>query len=267
LVATEAVLAALFLSACAARQEGAAPSSVRASQPGMPCAPAVRVARAALLRLGYTVVSAEGASAGHPGKVVARKSTGWSGPDPQAGEQYTATVIVSCSDSGSELEASTDEPWLGGVRFRSDFPRTVDELAERRPARPSTDAPASGLVVSVEPLRSSEAVSEFGVDLPAAGISAVRLRIDNRTERTYVFRSSAVRLTSEAGTSAEPLGTDEVAPALTEQLAAKRIADGDIGPGQTLSGFLFFRASAYKRASVGLTDRETDETEGLSIEF
>jgi hypothetical protein len=179
-------------------------------------------------------------------------------------------VTVTCSDSGTELEAGTDEPWLAGAKFRREFPKAVEELAERKPARAPTDAPASGLVVAVEPLRSSEAVSEFGADLPAAGISPVRLRIDNRSERTYVFNASTVRMVSEAGASAEPLATARVASSLPpgdRQLAAKLIADGEIRPGESKSGFLFFPASAYKRASVGLTDRETDETEGLSIEF
>lgn len=270
-IGAAAVLAVVLLSACAARQEGAAaPSSVRTSLPGLPCAPAIRAARAALLRLGYTVVSVEGAAAGRPGKMVARKTTGWSGPDPQAGSEYTANVTVTCSDSGAELEASTDEPWLAGVRFRSEFPKTVQELAERKPARQPNEKPSSGLVVGVEPLRSSEATSEFGVDLPAAGISPVRLSIENHTERTYVFRAAAVRLMTEAGASAQPLGPERVASALPpseKQLTAKLIADGDIRPGEKRSGFLFFQAAAYKRASVGLTDRETDETEGLSIEF
>lgn len=239
----------------------------------MPCGQATRVARATLVRMGYTVAAAEPASAGRPGKFVGTKTTGWAPADPQAGTVYTATIAVTCSDRGADFEAVTDEPWLARMGFRRDFAKTVAELAERKKTfRPGIDdTPHSGLLVTVEPLRGREAIGEFGVDLLAAGITPVRLRIENRTERAYLFHGSEVRLITESGARTEPLAAERVTPALIppgdRQLAGKLIVDGEIAPGKKHTGFLFFPASAYKRASVVLIDRETDETEGLSIEF
>ena len=266
-------LCALSIIGCAPRQEASSPPEpVHATEAGMPCSQATRAVRAALLRMGYTVVAAEAASAERAGKVTATKTSGWAPAVPEPGAVYTATVVITCSDRGSELEAVTDEPWMARMAFRRDFAKTVSELAEQKTRRPGIDdAPPSGLSVAVEPLRAREAVGEFGVDLPAAGITPVRLRIENRSERAYLFRRSKVRLITESGTRTKPLTAERVTPALVppgdRQLARTLIANGEIAPGQSVTGFLFFPASAYRGASVVLIDRETDETEGLGIEF
>ena len=239
----------------------------------MACSQATRVARGALLKMGYTVAAVEAPAAERPGRVVGNKTTGWSPVDPQAGSVHTATVAITCSDRGAEFEAVTDEPWLAKVAFRRDFPAIIAEMAERKKTyRPGIDdVPHSGLNVTVEPIGGRDSVGEFGVDLTGAGITPVRVRIENRTERAYLFRGSTVRLVTESGSRKKPLKAEKVTPALIppgdRQLARTLIADGEIAPGEVRTGFLFFPSSAYKRASVVLIDRETDESEGLSIEF
>ena len=99
--------------------------------------------------------------------------------------------------------------------------------------------------MAVEALRSSDARSGRGFDLPADGVTRVRLTIDNRTDRTYAFAGTRVRLESQEGARAKPLTDAET----------------------VIKGFLYFPASAYRRATVVLIDQETEEEEGFSVEF
>ena len=247
-------------------------SHSRAIMPGMPCTEAARVARAALLRLGYDGDVVTPAQPGTPGRVVAHKAGGYDYGSNQATRQYTATVEVTCSNAGATLDATTDEPLPGSLTFKSDFANTVDTVAARRIQRPRlASRPEAGVVIGIEPLRGSDARDAFGTDLPGAGVTPVRLTIDNRTERTYAFAAARVRLESQEGARTAPLADSEVArragadghEAVTEQA----IADAVIAPRGVITGFLYFPASAYRRATVVLIDQETEEEEGFSVEF
>src|SRR6185369_10115638 len=129
-----------------------------------------------------------------------------------ATREYTATVTITCSNAGAALDAVTDEPLPGSLTFKTDFASTVDAVAARRIQRPHlASRPELGMVISVEPLRSSDARSALGVDLPADGVTPVRLTIDNRTDRTYAFAGKRVRLESQEGARAKPLTDAEIA--------------------------------------------------------
>jgi hypothetical protein len=259
----------LLVAGCSA---GVGLSHSRATMPGMPCTEAERVARAALLRLGFDGDVVAPAQPGTPGRVVGHKAGGYDYVTNAATRQYTATVEITCSNAGATLAATTDEPLPALLTFKADFANAADAAAARRVQRPRlASRPETGVVIGIEPLRGSAARSEFGVDLAAAGVTPVRLTIDNRTERTYVFATARVRLESQEGERAAPLADEEVTrragAGAGEALAARRIADAVIGPRGTLSGFLYFPASAYRRATVVLIDQETEEEEGFSVQF
>lgn len=259
----------LLLAGCAA---GAGLTHSRATVPGMPCAEADRVARAALLRLGYESEVVAPAQPGTPGRVVGHKAGGYDYVTNAATRQYTATVTVTCSNAGATLAAVTDEPLPGSLTFKGDFASTVDAVAARRIQRPQlASRPPTGVVIAVEPLRGSDARSALGVDLPAAGVTPVRLTIDNRTDRTYAFASARVRLESQEGERTGPLSTAEVgklAGAAGRQAAAEHaIADAVVAPGAVISGFVYLPASAYRSATVVLIDQESAEEEGFRVEF
>jgi hypothetical protein len=251
---------------------GAGLSDSRATLPGMPCTEAVRVARGALLRLGYDGDVVIPARPGAPGRVVGRKAGGYDYATNAATRQYTATVEVTCSNAGATLAASTDEPLPGSLTFTGDFARAADAVAARRLQRPHVASrPEAGVVIGVEPLRGSAARNALGSDLPAAGVTPVRLTIDNRTERAYAFAAARVRLESQEGERIAPLGDAEAArragTAARQTLAEHAIADAVIAPAGSVTGFLYFPASAYRRATVVLIDEATQEEEGFSVEF
>jgi hypothetical protein len=263
--------AALLLIAAGCSTTSAFTSS-RVTMKGMPCSEASRVARATLLRLGYDGEVMRAAQPGSPGRVVGHKAGGYDYVTNAATRQYTATVTVTCSNAGATLEAATDEPLPGSLTFKGDFASAADTVAARRIQRPRlASRPETGVVIGVEPLRGSDASRALGVDLPASGVTPVRISIDNRTERSYAFAGARVRLQSQEGERTRPLTVAEAAkragsgaqPALAEHL----IADAVIGPTQAITGFLYFPASAYRRATVVLIDQETEEEEGFSVEF
>lgn len=264
-----ALIALAVLSACTTTVERSLTRS-HASQAGMPCTEADRVAKGALLRLGYHPETVAAPRPGVPGTVTGRKNSGWSSGTPEAGLESTATVTITCSNRGAEFEAQTDEPLPGSLTFKSDFAAAVEKVGARRITQPQfRERPETGLVISVEPLRAGDAATEFGADLTAAGITPVRLKIDNRTDRTYAFAADGVQLVTQEGERVEPVAADTAKLAGDVQAAVrkKRIADGHIAPRGTLSGFLYFPASAYRRATVVLIDQETEEEEGFSVDF
>ena len=258
----------LLAAGCSVTAGGLASS--RATMKGAPCAEADRVARGALLRLGYDGDVVTASQPGVPGKVVAHKAGGYDYVTNAATTQYTATVTVTCSNAGATLDAVTDEPLPGSLTFKSDFASMVDAVAARRIQRPQlASRPETGMVITIEPLRGSDASSAIGVDLP--GITPVRMTIDNRTERTYAFTAEGVTLESQEGERTAPLSSAEIGkragPAAARAAAKHAIADAVVAPHAVIKGFLYVPVSAYRRATVVLIDQETEEEEGFSVEF
>src|SRR4029077_13560178 len=103
---------------------------------GMPCSEGERVARAALLRLGYDGGVVTPAQPGTPGTVVGHKAGGYDYVTNAATREYTATVTITCSNAGATLDAVTDEPLPGSLTFKGHFASTVDAVAARRIQRP-----------------------------------------------------------------------------------------------------------------------------------
>lgn len=254
---------------------GCAAGGVRRSsarQRDMPCTEAVRVARGALMRLGYDARVVTPPQAGTPGTIVGEKIGGYSQMSHEATRVYRATVTVTCSNAGAQFDAETDEPLPGSLTFKSDFITAIRAVAARRLQRPprADNRPETGIVIALEPLRGLEARGAFGVDLPAAGITPVRLRIDNRTDRTYVFAASRVRLQMQEGDRAAALPPAEAAAragTAAPALEREHLADAVLAPNATLSGYLYFPAAAYRRATVVLIDQASEEEEGFSVEF
>jgi hypothetical protein len=262
-------LLTLLAAGCAA---SAGLTSSRATMKGMPCSEADRVARAALLRLGYDGDVVTAAQPGAPGRVVGYKAGGYDYVTNAATQRYTATVTITCSNAGATLDAVTDEPLPGSLTFNGDFEQTVATVAARRILRPQlASRPETGMVITIEPLRGGDARSAIGVDLPASGVTPVRLIIDNRTDRTYTFAAARLRLESQEGERTPPLSSADVgkrAGATGQQAADEHaIADATIAPRGVLQGFVYVPASAYRRATVILIDQETEEEEGFSVEF
>jgi hypothetical protein len=237
------------------------------------CAEATKSAVDAVRRLGYTVTDVKRATAEEPGLIVGVRELGFTAANPVPGGQNTIKVRVTCSDAGSSFEAVSDEGGLAQLNFPSRFSSVVKkEVSTKRQRHTHPAEAARGLVLMMEPKRSAEAMAEFGVDLPAAGVTPVRLEIHNRSERSYAFDSGRVTLVTTQGKREKAMSAAAVAAKVAggevaTRLRERAIAEGEIAPGASRSGYLFFRASTYRRARVVLTDIESDEPEGFSIAF
>jgi hypothetical protein len=244
-------MAVLLCSSCAARY-------VRIAEKGLTCVQAHQIAIAAVRRMGYTIDDATKPSPNVPGLIVASRTEGMA--------KQALLVHVFCTVLGSEVEATSDQGGLAQLTFPSEFRRNFETVAAVRPRVRA--APESGLDVLVIPER-QQAV-DSGVDLNEAGILPVRVRISNRTPRGYHFRVNEVVLQTADGERALPLSITDV-PQIDQTAAntlrQKLLTDRDVMPDETLAGFLLFPFKSYVRARVVLTDRATEEPEGVSIEF
>lgn len=300
------LLALLVCTGC-----GCATRTARVSEPTLTCAQATDAARAAVLRLGYTVTRMDPAQPGQPGTVVGQRESavsagtllqygykavrgqeppmGASGgivveSEPNAGERsaeaeayYMITVTVTCTDAGADFAAVSDEVGFTQLDFPNRFTAALRYWLDTKPVAPRLhDKEEEGLVVTVEPQRGREATSAFGADLPALGISPVKIRLDNRTPRRYAFRTADVALVTVEGTRQPPLSPEEVAARLgsrasaapaAERIRALALQDAELGPGMSHSGYLFLPAAAYQRVRLTVLDVETQEEEGVSAEF
>lgn len=264
------LVSTLALASLVATVGGCMARTARLREPALTCAQATDTARAALLRLGYTIVRLEPAQPGQPGTVVGQRESEVSpatllrygykavrgqetqpGPgggvivegDPgtdassDAGTRYTATVTVTCTDAGAEFAAVSDEIGFSQLDFPNRFTAALRYKLDTKAVAPRLhDKEQEGLVVTVEPQRGRDATSAFGIDLPALGVTPVLIRLANRTPRRYRFRTADVALVTVEGTRQAPLTPVEVVSRLgstpAAQTAAQRVRDQALSDGE-----------------------------------
>lgn len=242
----------LLFTGCVARH-------VTLSEKGLTCADAQRIAIDTVRRMGYTISESTKPTPGTPGVIIAQLTEGTS--------TRGLMVSVTCTTLGAEVEAKSDQTGLTDLNFSSDFRRNFEAATVNRP--PPRAAAESGVDVLLTPERGGFA--DAGVDLSAAGVLPVSVRITNHTPRPYRIKTKSVRLQTAAGDRVKPLSAEQlnaqVGATGVAALQQKALHDSDIAPNATVTGFLFFPFNSYVRARVELIDKQTDEAEGLSIEF
>lgn len=240
------------------------------------CAEATQSAVQAVRTLGYTVSEVKRATPTEPGLVVGVRDVGFAAANPVSGGQQTMKVRVSCSDAGSSFEAVSDEGGFAQLSFPSRFASVVKKEISTKTVRQTRPAEeARGLIVTMEPARSGDSIGVFGGDLPGAGVTPVKVEINNRSDRRYTFAANRVTLVTTQGKREKALAPNVAASTaaqgglagMTETLRDHAVAEGEIGAGDTRSGYLYFRASTYRRARIVFTDIESEEPEGFSIGF
>ena len=251
------------------------------------CAQANTYTLRTLQSMGFTLTAFHPAAEGRPG--VAR---GWR---TERGAQ-TVRVDITCADGRTDVFADEEGKWLNQIEFRRGFYDSfvgVVALAEAneqaaREAAARGDAPAAqGLRVLLEPVPGPAAQLDFEMDFQPAGVLPVRVTLDNGTERRYRLVPDAVVLVDAAGTRVRPLALDDVvgrlraapmppgssapasgdAVAIAERLRAKALVTEEIGARRQVVGFLFFPAATYLKGRVSLEDPESEEAEGVVVEF
>lgn len=281
------MLGVLLMAGCALRPASAGPNAplfvreAHASEPMLSCAQATEAAREAVFRLGYSLTDVQEPRPGVPGHVTGQLNTGWSPGTPEAGKTQTVHVTITCSDSGADFTAATDAGFGGQLAFPDKFADALkvavsDATASREQMPRIPEEAPRGLVVAVSPQRSDAARAAFGIDLPAAGITPVKITITNHSDRAYAFDRRNVELLTVQGKREAPLSLAAAVTRLKQAgnfsdaetlLQRQRIANTQVPPNGSLSGYLYFTAAAYQHARISLTDVQTDEPEGFSVDF
>jgi hypothetical protein len=281
------LIAAALLAACATPMKQYALDDLRLS-----CDDANRTTYKALTAMGFTISAFTPAAMGRPGEAKAVRER--RGPDSGTDR---VTVTIACTPTGAHVDASEDGKLLGQVEFRRAFflsftsTQYMDERRREMEEKIAAGtAPASqqrqGLQVLVEPVRGQAAKLDFELDLAAAAVLPVRVRVINNTARQYRIAPMEIQLMRRDRTRVEPLPVTEVAArvlnatdangqplttlsneALSQRLDTMRFTMTRIQPRGEAGGYLYFPLADYGRARVIVTDVETEETEGFAVEF
>ena len=255
------------------------------------CDEANRLSYRTVDAMGYTVTAFVPATAGGSGTIKGSRQTKTTPP-----EEQRITVDITCAASGVTLTASRDGVLMEQMDTKRGFQNTFLNVQSMGAAQQQLDeqirsgtAPASqqrrDLRVVIKPMRGQAAKLEFPFDLSAAGILPVRVDITNLTPRTYRIAADAIRLQRADRARVDPLPiaaaaqqiaaarvdgaplTTLSAAAITDTLSAHQFSAATIVPNAQQQGFLFFPLAEYTSARAVLTDTESEEDEGVRVEF
>jgi hypothetical protein len=257
------------------------------------CDEANRATYRTLDAMGFAVTDFKPATAAAAGVAKGNRETGEPGLTTER-----VTVRINCSSGATTIDAREDGKVLGQVDFKRAFflsftagqameerRREMEERIAQGAVEPSRER--RGLQVLVEPVRGQAAKLDFEIDLAAAAVLPIRIRVVNPTDRRYTMSPDDVQLTRADRTRAAPLPTREAvtrvaaakdpgtgAPvtdlstdALSERLGRLRFTATRIEPRSEAKGYLYYPLAEYRRARVVLTEVESDEAEGFVIEF
>ncbi len=251
------------------------------------CDDANRYAFDSMRSLGYSVGRFRPAKVGTPGVIKAEKPTDRGGTDH-------VTVEIKCDAGGIEAFGSKDESLLKeDMTFSRGFFLAFTGLADHGPEmaawheKESGGTASGGVKFELRPQIGLESKLDFGEDLAAGGILAVKVKVQNGSDRTYKLDPASIELRNANDDSvaqiplaaaARSLATSSAAdagpggpppdPARMEALLrARALAARTLRPGDQAEGFIYFPTGTYMRARATLVDTATGEGEGFLVEF
>lgn len=245
------------------------------------CEEANRYAHEALKAMNYRVTVFTPAAPGGTGVLKAAK------------EDRAVTVAITCTGAGPTLDAGEDGKFLGQVEFKRAFylaftgvmsqQKANAAVAQREAALPPAQRKQQGLEILVTPAPGVEARMDFNLDFGSAEVLPVRIAVHNRSQRRYRLDPEEIVMVRSDRARVHPLSLADVAqrvraastaagaPAdvasITSQLDGKRFTTEKIGPDSSAEGYLFYPLGTYQRARVLVTEADSDESEGVVVEF
>lgn len=148
-------------------------------------------------------------------------------------------------------------------------------------------APTGSVLVEVQPQRGFETVLDFDADLASAGILPIRVTIRNGSKRTYTFeldgltlrrrdsgdvaarlspKDAAAQLAAKAGSGANQTASGNVESA-TKIMLAKELKGAKLGPGASVTGYVYYPVADYERAKIQMLDVAAGEMESFLVDF
>ena len=280
--ARAALLAVVLLAGCTSVQEQ---YNVRRSN--ISCEDANRYAFQSMSSIGYTVTELRQASVGQEGLLKGTHSG-------DRGDVHTGIVHIRCEPNQVVLSAAEEQFLKQDMTFTRGFYLAFTSLADQGPAvanwekQRSGGTTAGGVKFKIAPQIGLESKLDFGEDLAGAGILAVRVTVENGSDRTYQLDPSTIELrpaaggdrvaqtpvadaaaavaradAADAGQGAPPPDPARIGGLLRDRALKART----LRPGDQAEGFIYFPTGQYSRARATLVDVATSESEGFAVEF
>ena len=276
------VIVVSALAACASMQ-----SQYNVRRSNLTCEQANRYAFQSLKSLGYNVTSFEPATIGRPGVLRGNKSE-------ENRSDHDGIVRITCDAAEVRLEAEEEQFLSQDLTFTRGFYLAFTGIADHESKgsayadQQSGGTTEGGAKFKIQPQLALETKLDFGEDLAAGGVLAVKVTIQNGSEITYKLDPAAIELRPREGSgrvaqldlaaaaakvsraSAEGLDPGIPGPSaqsIEDMLRKRALPGGTLKPGDRAEGFVYFPVGSYARARATLVDVETGESEGFLVEF
>jgi len=253
------------------------------------CEQANQYAYRTLQVMGFAITEFEPAASGQPGTL-----RGWR--EHYDGTQRV-TVAIACSGATAGVTASEDGRFVGLLEFKRGFYMTFTSLVSQAQAnaaasaaeaqRPLEQRRTQGLQVLLQPVHGLGAKLDLGLDLAAGGVLPVSVTIMNVSARRYTLAPEDIVLVRRDGTRVHALAAaaaaaqvaralrqaagdaapDVDAAAIKTRLESRLFSSRSVAANETVSGYLYFPLAAYVKGRVVLEDVESEESEGVMVEF
>lgn len=276
-----ALAVAALLAGCTSMQEQ---YNVRRSN--ISCDEANRYALQSMRTLGYDVKEFQPAALGRDGFL--RGTT--------AGERdsvHTGAVTIHCKPNEVVLSAHEEQFLKQDLTFTRGFYISFTNLADHGAESAAYQkqleggTTGGGAKFKIQPQVGLETKLDFGEDLAAAGVLAVKVTVENGSDRVYKLDPATIELRSAGGAKVTQMSPAAAATALVKAAAGDSVEGAPppdpqrletllreralpartLRPGDHAEGFVYFPTGQYSRARATLVDTETEEDEGFLVEF
>ena len=177
-------------------------------------------------------------------------------------QDQTSTMTISCAADGVRLKASGGGIWVEqGIQFS--FHQVVEKGDKIWP-------PPKAPRVMVEWIDGPESKLWFPQEIASVGLTAVRVQVINGGKRALRLDPRRITGRRGAGGGMPPLAEAEAkrrVGAMDPAIDSKLLRGGEIAPGASVVGFVFYPAGTYTGANVQLVDVPTGEADGYDVSF
>jgi hypothetical protein len=253
------------------------------------CEEANRYAFQSMKSLGYAVTSFEPAAVGRDGVLRGAKSD-----DDGRSSGHPGIVHISCAPTEVRLDAQQDQLLSQDLTFTRGFYLAFTGIADHAGTgvayadEQSGGTTEGGVKFKIQPQLALETKLDFGEDLAAGGVLAVKVTVQNGSKITYTLDPAAIELRPRGGSdkvqqvdiaeAAQKIAradAADLAPGIAGPTSAsieatlrkRRLPNGTLKPGDHADGFVYFPTGNYARARATLVDVESGESEGFLVEF
>jgi len=255
------------------------------------CDEANRYAFQSMRSLGFVESRFEPAVPGREGVVKGTRSE-----ISRSGHEFTRVGVVRIKCEPNEVLVTADEQKLMSqdLTFTRGFFLAFTGLVDHSGASKAYADEQAGGVTSggvkfkIQPQLGLESKLDFGEDLAAGGVLAVKVIVQNGSSITYRLDPSGIELRPASGEGrvsqvSLPMAATAIAKAaaadagegapppdpgrIEATLRARALGARKLKPGDQAEGFVYFPTGQYARARATLIDDETGEGEGFLVEF